>query len=75
MFGMRLASYVAATAIGIMPATILFSYLGERLGTALDTADVPLALKLGLALLGVLALLPVLVRRWWGGRGKRGAPS
>jgi uncharacterized membrane protein YdjX (TVP38/TMEM64 family) len=75
VFGMRLASYVAATAIGIVPATFLFSYFGERLGTALDTADVPLALKLGLALLGVLALLPVLVRRWWGGRGKRDAPS
>jgi uncharacterized membrane protein YdjX (TVP38/TMEM64 family) len=76
IFGMRLVPYVAATAIGIVPATIVFAYLGDGLGTALDAEAVPIALKLGLVLLGVLVLAPIVFRRWRGsGKGERGAPS
>lgn len=65
LFGMRLVPYVAATAIGILPGTFVLSYFGQGLGTALDEAKLrlPAELILGLALLGCLALLPVVVRR------------
>jgi uncharacterized membrane protein YdjX (TVP38/TMEM64 family) len=78
LFGMRLAPYVAATVIGIVPATFVFSYFGEGLGTALD-ADGPLfprKLLFALALLGAIALTPALVRVWRRNRQKdRHAPS
>ncbi len=37
LFGMRLLTYVAATAIGVVPATFVFAYFGHGLGTALDS--------------------------------------
>jgi uncharacterized membrane protein YdjX (TVP38/TMEM64 family) len=68
LFGMRLVSYVAATAIGIVPGTIVLAYFGNGLGTALDGEgpSLPLELIIGLALLGALALAPVAVRKWRG---------
>jgi len=70
LFGMRLATYVAATAIGILPGTFVFAYFGYSLGTVLQSGGSPLSIELfvGLALLGVLALVPALVRRWRRGR-------
>lgn len=61
----KLRTYVAATAIGIIPGSFIFANLGQSLGRIeslrqLVTADVVLAL----ALLGVFALAPVLVKRF-----------
>ena len=70
LFGVHLVTYVAATALGIVPGTFVLSYFGESLGTAIEGEE-PLAsgkLLLGLALLGVLALIPAIVRRWRRGR-------
>jgi uncharacterized membrane protein YdjX (TVP38/TMEM64 family) len=69
LFGMRVLPYVAATAIGIVPGTFVYSYFGQGLGTALEHEGPPAALFVGFALLGVMALLPVAVRKWRRGRG------
>ncbi|MGH6925200.1 MAG: TVP38/TMEM64 family protein [Propylenella sp.] len=78
LFGMRVLPYVAATAIGIVPATFVFSYFGQGLGSALESEGSPASLELfaALALLGVLALVPVAVRKWRRGReAEPGVPS
>lgn len=77
LFGMRLATYVLATAIGILPATFVFSYFGQGLRKALASEGSPLSIELivGLVLLGVLALVPVLVRRWRRGRESEREPE
>ncbi len=77
LFGMRLVPYVAATAIGILPGTFVLSYFGEGLGGALDSDGRVLSTELvvALALLGAMALVPVLVRRWRRRRDSQGAPG
>jgi uncharacterized membrane protein YdjX (TVP38/TMEM64 family) len=71
LFGMRLAPYVAATALGIVPGTFVFAYFGSGLGTALEQEGpkLPAKLVVALVLLGVMALVPVLVRKWRARRG------
>jgi uncharacterized membrane protein YdjX (TVP38/TMEM64 family) len=71
LLGVRLATYVGATFIGIIPATAVYAGLGDGLGAVLDAGETP---DLGIVLqprvllpllaLGVLALLPVAVRHW-----------
>ncbi len=61
----KLRTYVAATVIGVIPGSFIFANLGQSLGRIeslrqLVTGDVLLAL----ALLGVFALLPVLIKRF-----------
>ena len=75
--GVRLGTYVAATLIGIIPATFIFAGLGNGLGAILDAGETPdlaivtkpevLAPIAGLA---VLALLPVAYRRYKRARGE-----
>jgi uncharacterized membrane protein YdjX (TVP38/TMEM64 family) len=69
LFGMKLLPYVAATAIGILPTTFVLAYFGEGLATTIKEKQ-PLSLHLLVAfiLLGLLALLPVGVRKWRRGR-------
>lgn len=86
--GMRLRTFVAATAIGIIPATFAFAYVGEGLDSVLDAQNsahaacvaekgesacpfglslsslVTTELLIAFAALGVLALVPVALRRW-----------
>ena len=76
--GVRLGTYVAATLIGIVPATFIFAGLGNGLGAILDAGDTPdLAIVtkpevlLPIAGLAVLALLPVAYRRYKEGRGEK----
>jgi uncharacterized membrane protein YdjX (TVP38/TMEM64 family) len=89
LFDVRLSTYVAATAIGILPATVIISVLGAGLDSvfALQEAQYNSCLAAGrancsvnfdvshvltpallgaLAALGLLALIPLLVRRIWG---------
>ena len=73
LFGMRLLPYVLATAIGILPGTFVFSYFGQGLRTALGSEGPPVSagLFVAFALLGVMALLPAIFRRWRRGRVNR----
>ncbi|MSO84425.1 MAG: TVP38/TMEM64 family protein [Rhodospirillales bacterium] len=74
--GVRLSTYVVATAIGIAPATFVFSIVGEGLAGVVEAGgDVradqilsPLMIA-ALIALAALALVPVLLRRWREGRG------
>ena len=84
--GVRLATFVAATALGIIPGTFAFAYFGAGLDSAVDgreaayracvaagRTDCRLDARPGAALtpefiaglvaLGVLALLPVAIKR------------
>ena len=77
LLGVPLRIFVVATAIGIVPGTIVFASLGGGLGAVMDRGEEPnLSLLLDPAILlpllglSVLALLPVAWKRW-----KRGRPS
>ncbi|HSI95140.1 MAG: TVP38/TMEM64 family protein [Methylophilaceae bacterium] len=61
----RLSTYVAATAIGIIPGAFVFANLGQSLGRIQSTAQLVSPETLGaLALLGILALVPVLAKKF-----------
>lgn len=78
LFGIRLASYLAATAIGILPGTFILAYFGDGLRTALDRTGSPFSIELlvGLFLLAGLALVPVVLRQRRGGKdAKRQVPG
>ena len=67
---MKLRTYLLATALGILPGTLVYALVGNGLGAVIDAGGTPdlgivfrpaiLAPLLGL---GTLALLPVLLRR------------
>jgi uncharacterized membrane protein YdjX (TVP38/TMEM64 family) len=77
LFGMRLLTYVAATAFGVVPATFVFAYFGHGLQTALDSEGphVPVALLVALVLLGFMALAPIAVRRFRRGKEREDVPT
>lgn len=73
LFNISVRTYVAATLIGILPATFVFAYLGEGIGSVLEVARqsgvepsikelVTPEIKIALGLLAGMALLPVIVR-------------
>lgn len=63
--GIRLSTYAAATAVGVIPGSFVFANLGQSLGRIESTSQLVSAETLGaLGLLGVLALVPVLVKRF-----------
>jgi uncharacterized membrane protein YdjX (TVP38/TMEM64 family) len=75
LLGMRLLPFVAATALGIVPATLVYSAFGASLGHIFDAgAEVSLndvfspTLIAALIGVGILSLLPVVLRRWREGR-------
>ncbi len=79
--GVRLSVYVSCTFIGIIPGTFVYALLGNGLGQLLDEGKSPdLETILELQYLGpiialaVLALVPILYKRFISGRGPR-APS
>ena len=59
-----LSTYVLATAIGIIPGSFVFANLGETLGT-IDSLSGLISREtlIAFALLGVLALVPIIVRK------------
>lgn len=77
--GVKLTSFVAATLIGIAPATYVFSSVGAGLGSVIARGE---AISLGTVMtpqiitalvgLALLALIPVGVRRWREWRALRG---
>jgi uncharacterized membrane protein YdjX (TVP38/TMEM64 family) len=93
--GVRLGTFVSATAIGIIPATFVFVFAGKSLDSVItvqknlyqtclaagrsdcrltfDAADILTPQLIGaLVALGLLALVPVLMKRW---RARRSATS
>ena len=69
----RLSTFVAGTFVGIIPATFVYVNLGETLGRIDSLSGLVSMETLGaFLLLGLLALLPVFVRKW---RGTRAAGS
>ncbi|HUN41312.1 MAG TPA: VTT domain-containing protein, partial [Acetobacteraceae bacterium] len=69
--GMRVWSFGAATAIGIIPGTFVFASIGAGVGDVLAAGNRPnLALIFSppilvpMIALGLLALLPVAWRKW-----------
>lgn len=71
VLGMRLAPFIGATFLGIIPGTLVFASIGAGLGHVLEaggTPDLGLILSapvlLPLLALATLSLMPALVRRW-----------
>ena len=71
LVGMRLGSFALATAIGIVPGTLVFASIGAGVGDVLAAGRTPdlgvvfrPAVLLPLVGLALLAMLPVVWRRW-----------
>src|SRR5207247_1482970 len=65
--GLPLATFATATVIGIMPATFAFAFVGsglESLVVAKESAHRSWKLIAALVVLGLLALVPLAVKRW-----------
>jgi uncharacterized membrane protein YdjX (TVP38/TMEM64 family) len=81
LLGMRLLPFVAGTAVGIVPGTFVFTAIGSGLGDVFDAGANPTladlvspTLLVALACLGLLALLPVLVRKYQARRAAQRPP-
>lgn len=71
---MSIGTFLAATAIGIIPGGFVYAYAGRQLGSIDSLKDVASpGVLIALTLLGALALVPVLYQRW-SGRTGAGAP-
>jgi uncharacterized membrane protein YdjX (TVP38/TMEM64 family) len=77
--GVRLRVFLAATFIGIIPATLVYVSLGTGVGAVLERGEQPdLAILLTpqilvpLVALALLALVPVAYKMWRGGGSMRG---
>jgi uncharacterized membrane protein YdjX (TVP38/TMEM64 family) len=74
LVGVRLRSYMLATFLGIIPGTFVYASLGSGLGEIVQEPDLGIVFHPSVLLpvigLAVLALIPVVYRRW---RGKRTA--
>ncbi|MGH8058267.1 MAG: TVP38/TMEM64 family protein [Candidatus Entotheonellia bacterium] len=59
-----IATYIAATAIGIIPGSFVYAYAGRQLGTLNSIAEIATPrVLLAFTLLGLLALVPVVYRK------------
>src|SRR5580765_6451945 len=62
---MNIGTYVAATALGIIPGSFVYAYAGQQLGTINSLKDIVSPGVIGaLVLLGLLALVPSLYKKW-----------
>lgn len=80
--GLRLSVYALATFIGMIPASFIYASLGSGLGDVLaqgSEPDIDIGILCRSSLLlpvigfAVLVLLPVIYKRWRGGRSKQPA--
>jgi uncharacterized membrane protein YdjX (TVP38/TMEM64 family) len=64
-----LGSYLAATALGIIPGSFVYAYAGRQLGTLDSVSEIATPrVLLAFTLLGLLTLVPVLYRKFAGRR-------
>lgn len=63
----NVGTYVAATSLGIIPGSFVFAYAGRQLGTINSLKEIvsPNVLT-AFTLLGLLALVPILYKRFTG---------
>ena len=60
----KVGTYVAATALGIIPGSFVYAYAGQQLGTINSLKEIASPNVIGaLVLLGLLALAPVLYKK------------
>jgi uncharacterized membrane protein YdjX (TVP38/TMEM64 family) len=63
----NVGTYVAATALGIIPGSFVYAYAGRQLGTINSLKDIASPGVIGaFVLLGLLALVPNLYKKWSG---------
>jgi uncharacterized membrane protein YdjX (TVP38/TMEM64 family) len=63
----NVGTYVAATALGIIPGSFVYAYAGKQLGTINSLKDIASPGVIGaFVLLGFLALVPNLYKKWFG---------
>jgi uncharacterized membrane protein YdjX (TVP38/TMEM64 family) len=63
LFNIPLRLFILSTAIGIMPVTFIYAWLGQALGRVDKVTDLfSPQIALALTLLGLLALLPILIK-------------
>lgn len=61
---MNVGTYVAATALGIIPASFVYAYAGRQLGTINSLKEIASPNVIGaFVLLGLLALVPIVYKR------------
>jgi uncharacterized membrane protein YdjX (TVP38/TMEM64 family) len=64
---MNVGTYVVATALGIIPGSFVYAYAGRQLGTINSLKDIASPGVIGaFVLLGLLALVPSLYKKWFG---------
>ncbi len=81
LLGMRLRAYVLGTFLGIIPGSLVFAHVGAGLGAVFDRGESP---DLGIIFeprilsaivaLAVLALLPVVYKRYKARKGRHTGP-
>jgi uncharacterized membrane protein YdjX (TVP38/TMEM64 family) len=60
-----LATYVTATAVGIIPGSFVFAYAGRQLGTINSLKEIASPnVLVAFTLLGILALVPTVYQKW-----------
>lgn len=71
LFGMSLSAYVLCTFFGMMPGSLVYTSVGAGLGKILDSGQMPdfwivfePHILVPLVALGLLALVPVVYKRW-----------
>jgi uncharacterized membrane protein YdjX (TVP38/TMEM64 family) len=63
----RLGTYVVATSVGILPGSFVYAYAGRQLGTINSLKEIASPeVILAFTLLGLLALVPIVYRRFTG---------
>jgi uncharacterized membrane protein YdjX (TVP38/TMEM64 family) len=73
--GVRLRTFVVATALGMIPGTFAYAFFGAGLDSAIKAQNATVQLFAGLIALGLLSLVPIVVRRWKAGRTPSETPS
>jgi uncharacterized membrane protein YdjX (TVP38/TMEM64 family) len=72
LVGVRVATYILATFLGILPGTFVYASLGNGLGSLVEEPDLAIIFKPSILVpivgLALLALIPVGYKRW---RGKK----
>ncbi len=69
----NVGTYMLATSIGIIPGSFVFAFAGRQLGTINSLSEIASPpVLLAFTLLGLLALMPVVYRKWMNSRIKMG---
>ena len=74
LVGVRLRTFVIASALGMIPGTLAYAFFGAGLDSAIKAQNATLHLFAGLIALALLSLVPVVVKRYKAGRRQPEAP-